>query len=65
VISKAAWHTDRQSGVVYPPLSPVGKFSIADIFDTNKYANNPETAFLNWSLTNAGAFGCAGWGNTY
>jgi high affinity Mn2+ porin len=34
----------------------VGKFSVVDIFDTNKYANSPKTDFLNWSLVNAGAF---------
>jgi high affinity Mn2+ porin len=27
----------------------VGKFAIVDIFDTNKYANNPKSDFLNWS----------------
>ena len=45
----------------------VGKFSIADIFDTNKYANNPKTDFLNWSLINAGTFDYAGdgWGYSY
>jgi high affinity Mn2+ porin len=45
----------------------VGKFSIADIFDTNKYANNPKSDFLNWSLINAGTFDYAGdaWGYTY
>ena len=32
----------------------VGKFSVVDIFDTNKYANNPKSDFLNWSLINAG-----------
>ena len=45
----------------------VGKFAIVDIFDTNKYANNPKTDFLNWSLINAGTFDYAGdgWGYTY
>ena len=45
----------------------VGKFSIADIFDTNKYANNPKTDFLNWALINAGTFDYAGdgWGYSY
>ncbi|HTO78372.1 MAG TPA: outer membrane beta-barrel protein, partial [Methylocystis sp.] len=32
----------------------VGKFGIVDIFDTNKYANNPKNDFLNWSLINVG-----------
>jgi high affinity Mn2+ porin len=45
----------------------VGKFSIADIFDTNKYANSPKVDFLNWSLINTGTFDYAGdgWGYTY
>jgi len=45
----------------------VGKFSIVDIFDTNKYANNPKTDFMNWALINAGTFDYAGdaWGYTY
>ncbi len=45
----------------------VGKFAIVDIFDTNKYANNPKSDFLNWSVINAGTFDYAGdaWGYTY
>jgi high affinity Mn2+ porin len=45
----------------------IGKFAIVDIFDTNKYANNPKSDFLNWSLINAGTFDYAGdaWGFTY
>jgi len=45
----------------------VGRFGIIDIFDTNKYANNPKIDFLNWSLINAGTFDYAGdgWGYTY
>ncbi len=44
-----------------------GKFSIVDIFDTNKYANNPKVDFLNWALINAGTFDYAGdaWGYSY
>jgi high affinity Mn2+ porin len=44
----------------------IGRFSIADIFDTNKYANNPKIDFLNWTLINAGTFDYAGdgWGYT-
>jgi high affinity Mn2+ porin len=34
----------------------VGRFGVVDIFDTNKYANNPKSDFLNWSLINAGSF---------
>jgi high affinity Mn2+ porin len=45
----------------------VGKFAITDIFDTNRYANNPKSDFLNWSLFNAGTFDYASdaWGFTY
>ena len=45
----------------------IGKFSIVDLFDTNKYANNPKTDFMNWALINAGTFDYAGdaWGYTY
>jgi high affinity Mn2+ porin len=45
----------------------LGKFAIVDIFDTNKYANNPKTDFLNWSLIYAGTFDYAGdaWGYSY
>jgi high affinity Mn2+ porin len=45
----------------------VGRFSVVDIFDTNKYANNPKSDFLNWSLVNAGTFDYAAdaWAYTY
>ena len=45
----------------------VGKFAVVDIFDTNKYANNAKSDFLNWSVVNAGSFDYAGdgWGYTY
>ena len=45
----------------------VGKFSVVDIFDTNKYANNPKADFLAWSTVNAGSFDYAGdaWAYTY
>jgi len=44
-----------------------GKYAIVDIFDTNKYANDPKTDFLNWSAINTGTFDYAGdaWGMTY
>jgi high affinity Mn2+ porin len=44
-----------------------GRFFATDLFDTNTYANNPKTDFLNWSLINAGSFDYAadGWGSTY
>jgi high affinity Mn2+ porin len=34
----------------------VGKFSVVDIFDKNKYANDPRNDFLNWTLVNTGSF---------
>ena len=45
----------------------VGKFAIVDLFDTNRYANNPKGDFLNWTLSNASTFDYAGdaWGYTY
>jgi high affinity Mn2+ porin len=45
----------------------VGRFGVNDIFDTNKYANNPKADFLNWSAINAGTFDYAGdgWGYSY
>jgi high affinity Mn2+ porin len=45
----------------------VGRFGVVDIFDTNKYANNPKVDFLNWTAVNAGTFDYAAdaWGYTY
>ena len=45
----------------------VGKFYTMDIFDTNRYANNPKTDFLNWSVINAGTFDFASdaWSTSY
>jgi len=42
----------------------VGKFSVGDVFDTNKYAHDPRGDFLNWALLDAGAFDYAAdaWG---
>lgn len=42
----------------------VGKFSVADVFDTNAYAHDPRADFLNWSVIDAGAFDYAAdsWG---
>ena len=44
-----------------------GKFSVVDIFDTNKYANSPKSDFLSWSTVNAGSFDYAGdaWAYSY
>jgi high affinity Mn2+ porin len=45
----------------------LGKFAVTDVFDTNKYANNPRKDFLNWALINTGTFDYAAdaWGYTY
>jgi len=45
----------------------VGKFAVVDIFDTNAYANNPKSDFLNWAVVNAGTFDYAAdaWAYTY
>ena len=45
----------------------LGKFSIVDIFDTNKYAHDPRQDFFNWSIIDQGAFDYAAnsWGYTY
>ncbi|MAH70463.1 MAG: carbohydrate porin [Alphaproteobacteria bacterium] len=45
----------------------VGKFSVVDIFDSNKYAHDPRGDFLNWTLVTTGAFDYAAdaWAFTY
>jgi high affinity Mn2+ porin len=45
----------------------VGKLSVVDIFDTNKYAHDPRNDFLNWAIIDAGSFDYAAdaWGATY
>ena len=45
----------------------VGKFSVVDIFDTNTYAHDPRSDFLNWAIVDAGAFDYAAdaWGFTW
>jgi high affinity Mn2+ porin len=44
----------------------VGKFSVADVFDTNQYAHDPHADFLNWAAVDAGTFDYAAdaWGYT-
>lgn len=34
----------------------VGKFSVGDIFDTNKYAHDPRSDFMNWTIIDTGTF---------
>ena len=45
----------------------LGKFSVSDVFDTNKYAQDPRLDFMNWALVDGGAFDYAAdsWGFTY
>ena len=45
----------------------VGKFTVVDIFDTNKYAHDPRSDFLNWALVDTATFDYAAdpWGYTY
>jgi high affinity Mn2+ porin len=45
----------------------VGKFAVTDIFDTNKYAHDPRSDFMNWALVDTGTFDYAAdaWGYTY
>lgn len=45
----------------------MGKFSVVDVFDTNAYAHDPRSDFLNWSIVDSGAFDYAAdaWGYTY
>lgn len=44
-----------------------GKFSVVDVFDTNTYAHDPRSDFLNWAIIESGAFDYAAdsWGYTY
>ena len=45
----------------------VGKFGVTDVFDTNKYAHDARSDFLNWALIDTGSFDYASdaWGFTY
>jgi len=44
----------------------LGKFAVTDIFDTNQYAHDPRSDFLNWAAIDAGTFDYAAdaWGFT-
>ena len=44
-----------------------GKLSVTDIFDSNTYAHDPKSDFLNWALIDAGTFDYAAdaWGYSY
>jgi high affinity Mn2+ porin len=45
----------------------IGKFSVTDVFDNNKYAHDPRNDFMNWTLVDTGTFDYAAnaWGYTY
>jgi high affinity Mn2+ porin len=45
----------------------IGKFSAADVFDTNKYAHDPRGDFMNWAIIDTGTFDYAAdaWGYSY
>jgi high affinity Mn2+ porin len=45
----------------------VGKFSVVDVFDNNKYAHDPRVDFLNWAIVDTGTFDYAAdaWAYTY
>jgi high affinity Mn2+ porin len=42
----------------------VGKFSVVDVFDTNQFAHDPRSDFLNWTVIDTGTFDYAAdaWG---
>ncbi|QUD86570.1 carbohydrate porin [Phenylobacterium montanum] len=44
----------------------VGKFSVGDVFDANRYAHDPRGDFLNWTVIDTGTFDYAAdaWGYT-
>jgi high affinity Mn2+ porin len=44
----------------------LGKFAVADVFDTNRYAHDPRADFMNWAAIDAGTFDYAAdaWGYT-
>ena len=48
-------------------VATIGKYSIGDIFDTNKFAHDPRNDFLNWAVIDAGTFDYAAdaWGYSY
>jgi high affinity Mn2+ porin len=45
----------------------IGKLSVTDIFDTNKYAHDPRGDFMNWTIADTGTFDYAAdaWAYTY
>ena len=45
----------------------IGKFSVVDVFDTNKYAHDARNDFMNWGLIDTASYDYAAnaWGYTY
>jgi len=45
----------------------LGKFGVADVFDSNAYAHDPRNDFLNWAMVDTGTFDYAAdaWGFSY
>jgi high affinity Mn2+ porin len=53
------WPDDNRSSVkqdISRLTITVGKLAVTDIFDSNTYAHDPRTGFMNWSIMTAGAF---------
>src|ERR1019366_3035408 len=44
-----------------------GKISVTDVFDTNAYAHDPRSDFMNWAIIDSGAYDYAAdsWGYSY
>ena len=57
----------RQSFAGDSLVITAGKFAVTDLFDTNAYAHDPGTDFLNWAIIDSGAFDYAAdaWGFSY
>jgi high affinity Mn2+ porin len=45
----------------------IGKFGATDVFDTNKYAHDPRSDFMNWTIADTGTFDYAAdaWAYTF
>lgn len=45
----------------------IGKFGVTQVFDTNAYAHDPSSDFLNWAIIDSGAYDYAAdaWGYSY
>ena len=63
----AAANQFAYSSATDSPTITVGKFSVVDIFDANRYAHDPRADFMNWARIDAGTFDYAAdaWGYTY